>query len=193
MLWRRSRVSPQQTWPLWWRVSLWIRVQTMLNHIRFVKSQSTFFKKSISATSVTVVIRTLSLIPIYKSMISLSSLQPEFLVWLIAGHGSLKINGVIRQKRVELYINLQAIFCKRCSILRTFAPKSSQVQIFLKLWLQLENDKIRLKTLKKSGVTELVLKIRRITDHSVSRISSHSGDSGRIHHYRHIFKLKNHI
>ena len=30
--------------------------------------------------------------------------------------------------------------------LRTFAPKSSYVQIFLKLWLQVENDKIRLKT-----------------------------------------------
>ena len=30
--------------------------------------------------------------------------------------------------------------------LRTFAPKSSHTQIFLKLWLQVENDKIRLKT-----------------------------------------------
>ena len=30
--------------------------------------------------------------------------------------------------------------------LRTFTPKSSHVQIFLKLWLQLENDKIMLKT-----------------------------------------------
>ena len=30
--------------------------------------------------------------------------------------------------------------------LRTFVPKSSHVQIFLKLWLQVENDKIRLKT-----------------------------------------------
>ena len=30
--------------------------------------------------------------------------------------------------------------------LRTFAPKSSHAQIFLKLWLQVENDKIRLKT-----------------------------------------------
>ena len=30
--------------------------------------------------------------------------------------------------------------------LRTFAPKSSHVQILLKLWLQVENDKIRLKT-----------------------------------------------
>ena len=29
---------------------------------------------------------------------------------------------------------------------RTFAPKSSHVQIFLKLWLQVENDKIRWKT-----------------------------------------------
>ena len=32
------------------------------------------------------------------------------------------------------------------NVLRTFAPKSSHVQIFLKLWLQVENDKIRLKT-----------------------------------------------
>ena len=31
-------------------------------------------------------------------------------------------------------------------VLRTFAPKSSHAQIFLKLWLQVENDKIRLKT-----------------------------------------------
>ena len=61
----------------------------------------------------------------------------------------------------------------RCK-LRTFAPKSSHVQIFLKLLLQVENDKIRLKKKKKSGVTDLVLKIRRITDHSISRISSHS-------------------
>ena len=30
--------------------------------------------------------------------------------------------------------------------LRTFAPRSSHAQIFLKLWLQVENDKIRLKT-----------------------------------------------
>ena len=30
--------------------------------------------------------------------------------------------------------------------LRTFAPKSSHAQIFLKLWLQVEYDKIRLKT-----------------------------------------------
>ena len=58
--------------------------------------------------------------------------------------------------------------------LRTFAPKSSHRQIFLKLWLHVENDKIRLKTLKKSGVTKLVSKIRRITDQSISRISSHS-------------------
>ena len=54
------------------------------------------------------------------------------------------------------------------------AHKSSHVQIFLKLWLQLENDKIMLKTLKKSGVTELILKIRRIKEHSIFRISSHS-------------------
>ena len=60
------------------------------------------------------------------------------------------------------------------SLLRTFAPKSSHGQIFLKLWLQVEYDKIRLKTKKKPGVTELVLKVRRITDHSISRISSHS-------------------
>ena len=33
--------------------------------------------------------------------------------------------------------------------LRTFAPRSSHVQIFLKLWLRVENDKIRLKTSKK--------------------------------------------
>ena len=32
------------------------------------------------------------------------------------------------------------------SALRTFAPKSSRVQIFFKLWLQLEDDKIMLKT-----------------------------------------------
>ena len=43
------------------------------------------------------------------------------------------------------------------------------------------------------GVTKLVLKIRRITDHSISRIFSHSGDSGWIHYHRHIFKLKNHL
>ena len=30
--------------------------------------------------------------------------------------------------------------------LRTFAPKSSHTQIFLKLWLQVENDQIKLKT-----------------------------------------------
>ena len=29
--------------------------------------------------------------------------------------------------------------------LKTFAPKSSHVQIFLKLWPQVENDKITLK------------------------------------------------
>ena len=32
------------------------------------------------------------------------------------------------------------------SFLRTFAPKISHVQIFLKLWLEVENDKIILKT-----------------------------------------------
>ena len=31
-------------------------------------------------------------------------------------------------------------------LLRTFAPKTSHTQILLKLWLQVENDKIRLKT-----------------------------------------------
>ena len=60
------------------------------------------------------------------------------------------------------------------SQLRTFAPKTSHAQILLKLLLQVENDKIRLKTKKKSGVAELVLKIRRITNHSICRISSHS-------------------
>ena len=58
--------------------------------------------------------------------------------------------------------------------LRTFAPKKFPRTDFLKIWLPVENDKIRLKTYKKSGVTELVLKIRRTTDHSISRISSHS-------------------
>ena len=62
--------------------------------------------------------------------------------------------------------------------------------MFLKRSLQVENDKIRLKTYKKLGVTELVLKIRHSTDHNISVIRS---DSGWIHYYWHIFKLKNHI
>ena len=43
--------------------------------------------------------------------------------------------------------------------LRTFAPNSCLIQTFLKLWLLVENDKIRLKKWKNSGVTDLVLKI----------------------------------
>ena len=35
--------------------------------------------------------------------------------------------------------------------LRTLAPKSSHTQIFLKLWLHVENDKIRLKPQKNRG------------------------------------------
>ena len=35
--------------------------------------------------------------------------------------------------------------------------------------------RLDLKRKKKSGVTELVLKIRRIKEHSISRISGHSG------------------
>ena len=51
--------------------------------------------------------------------------------------------------------NPQGLFCQSKAdvkykqhlvLLRTFAPKISHVQIFLKLCLQLENDKIMLKT-----------------------------------------------
>ena len=37
------------------------------------------------------------------------------------------------------------VLCSWARHLRTFAAKISHVQIFLKLWLQVENDKIRLK------------------------------------------------
>ena len=54
-------------------------------------------------------------------------------------------------------------------VLMTSVPKISHVQIFLTA------SKVILKMyLQKLGVTELVLKIRRITDHNISRISSHS-------------------
>ena len=45
-------------------------------------------------------------------------------------------------------IKLIITFCAICHYrdLRTFAPKSSHTQIFSKLSLQVENDKIRLKT-----------------------------------------------
>ena len=43
------------------------------------------------------------------------------------------------------------------------------------------------------GVTKLVLKIRRITDMAFLGFPVTRGDSGWIHYYRHIFKLKNHI
>ena len=41
-LWHWCGLTRRTTfWPLWWRISLSIRVQTTLNHFRFVKSQQT--------------------------------------------------------------------------------------------------------------------------------------------------------
>ena len=46
--------------------------------------------------------------------------------------------------------------------LRTFAPNSSHVQNFFKLFLQLGNDKLMTETQKNWGVTVLVSEIKRI-------------------------------
>ena len=53
--------------------------------------------------------------------------------------------------------------------------------------------KLDKKRKKKSGVTELVLKIRRIKPIAFLGFPVTRDDSGRIHYYRHIFKLKNYI
>ena len=57
--------------------------------------------------------------------------------------------------------------------LRTFVPQIFPYTDFSKLKLQVENHKFILKYKKKLGVTKLILKIRHITDHSISRVSSH--------------------
>ena len=88
-------------------------------------------------------------------------------------------------KRLSLYSNIAY-----AGALRTFTSKISHVQIFLKLWLQVENDKIRLKTLKKNRRSPNSIWRQTIAflGFLVSR-----GDTGRIHYFRHMFKLKNHI
>ena len=52
-----------------------------------------------------------------------------------------------RNTEVRLFVtdSTEHAFNMYNCLLRTFAPKSSHVEIFLKLWLQLQNDKIMLK------------------------------------------------
>ena len=67
------------------------------------------------------------------------------------------------QKKRTVHLETKRTFCSDFVTLRTFAPKSSHVQIFSKLLLSLDNDQLMSEKQKKNeGAAVLISEIKRV-------------------------------